>query len=978
MNVASDTIIWCSYAGIFSLNRAVLPTGVISLRPPRIVRYEPALAIIGLTLLFLHRLALTDLILARGDTFAYFYPYWHARSAAFMAGELPLWSPDLFMGVPLLANSQIGTFYPPNWLVAPFSPPDGLRISILLHVTWAMAGTYLLARRALGTDRLAALLAAAVFGLGGYIGGHVEQINQLQGLSWMPWLFLLFDRAIHSPVRGTLFLGMGLSLQFFTGHTQTVFITVSGLGIYALCSRQGRAFATLFGAGFVALLLSMPQLLPTLEMTGVSNRRGGLNPNQATAFSLSPFVLGRGMLPSYDLMIFGEYVAYAGVIGLGLAVVGMFASLPHPRPLSHVNGERGENSLRSLFSLVWGRTAGSGVRSIQPRFLHRIRWGQPLSARVTWMIIALVGLALAFGVYNPLYWWLATLPGFNLFRVPARWLALFALAAAMLAALGLQSLNGTARPRVKILVLAAVVILLLMIASALTLRQPDLTPVSLPTTLTFVGWGAALIVLLALLWMRQRTLLVAAALIELLLAAFVLPYNDLSSPEVFDHPRFTTYQLLAYKQQSDSPIFGRLLSISELLYDPGDRFALEARFRALGMSQEATRTAFTAIKMQDTLAANLPVLYGLPSADGFDGGLLPTSYYTAFTSLLLPEGELRSIDGRLREILARPESCEGACIPDQRWLNLMNVHYLITDKIHDLWLNDIAYDTTFKYSLDAGQRLHFEVVPPFEATVLHLLVRCPDDNCPAFTARLTDSGGMVMTVEGQVERQHENQHLLQLPLEVAFAPLALALEADAPVTVAATTLVDTRTGDFQQLQPMPWQRVLSSDIELYQNTAPLPRAFVVHDVRFVPDNDVGSEMALDGMRDAAFNPAVTAYISGDAAPVAALADADTATPTPVVTEYSPTRVAVTTQTDAPAYLVLADAYYPGWTATVNGEPAEVRRADVMFRAVAIPEGESRVVFEYRPSWFPSALIVGGLLWLLVGGVLIIQKQYKIP
>lgn len=928
---------------------------MIRLRASTIIRLAPALttacAIVGLTLLFFHRLAFTDLILARGDTFAYFYPYWHARSAAFLAGQLPLWSPDLFMGVPLLANSQVGTLYPPNWLVTPFSPPDGVRISILLHVAWALTGTYLLARRSLGADRLAALLAASIFGLGGYLGGHVEQINQLQGLAWLPWLFLLLERAVDTGLRGTLLLGMALALQFLTGHTQTVFISVYGLGIYALCARQTRALLLLVGAGFAALLLAIPQLVPTLEMTAVSNRRGGLNPNQATAFSLSPFVFGRGMLPSYDRLIFGEYVTYAGVIGLGLALIGALSGAGNTIMERRVLPLRSQNGI-----------------------LRRIGWGRPLSPRVTWLVVGLVGLALAFGLYNPLYWWLATLPGFNLFRVPARWLALFALAAAMLAALGLQSLRSQPRPDFRKLALAAAVLIGLMVSTALTLRQPDLTPVSLPTALTLAGWAAALVVLLVLLQLRQPRLLAAATLIELLLASQVLPYNDLSSPEVFNRPRFPAQQLLAYQQETNTPVSGRLLSISQLLFDPGDRDALAARFAASGMSEDAIHTAFTAIKMQDTLAANLPMLYGLPSADGFDGGLLPTGYYTAFTSLLLPPDELRTIDGRLREILARPESCEGACIPEQRWLNLMNVHYLITDKIHDLWLDDIAYDTTFKRSLDDDDGLNFEVVPPFEATALHLLARCPSAGCPTLTAALTGAGGETISASGVQTSQLEDQRLLRLPFDSAFAPTAVRLQADAPLTVTAATLVDNRTGDFQQLQPVPWQRILSSDIELYQNTAAQPRAFIVHEAQVVPDDEIGTEMALEAMSNPAFDPAAAVVLSGDDLTPAAESVPDANNGTAVFIEYTAARISLTAQTSAPGYLVLADAYYPGWTVTVNGEPADVLRADVMFRAAAVPAGESLVVFEYQPWWLPGALIAGGLLWLAAGAVILIRKE----
>ncbi|MBK8027795.1 MAG: YfhO family protein [Chloroflexi bacterium] len=79
------------------------------------------------------------------------------------------------------------------------------------------------------------------------------------------------------------------------------------------------------------------------------------------------------------------------------------------------------------------------------------------------------------------------------------------------------------------------------------------------------------------------------------------------------------------------------------------------------------------------------------------------------------------------------------------------------------------------------------------------------------------------------------------------------------------------------------------------------------------------------------------------------------------------------ETDAPGLLLLADAYYPGWTATVDGQPAPVYRADVMFRAVPVPAGSHEVVFDYRPWWLPGILIGGGALWLLAIGAAIFLK-----
>ncbi len=896
------------------------------------------LALIALTLVFFYRLAFTNLILARGDTFIYFYPYWYIRNAALMSGHLPLWSPDVFMGVPLLANSQVGTFYPLNWLVAPFSPPDGIRLSILFHVAFAAIGVYALARR-LGLSRLAAFTAGALFAFGGYMGSHVEQINQLQGLAWMPLLIYLLDRALKRPLPNTILLGAALALQFFSGHTQTVFISAVALAIYALCTRPVRGLITLAFAGIVALVLAIPQLWPTLEMTGVSDRRGGLNINQATAFSFSPFVTGRGLLPSYDALIFGEYVSYPGVIGLGLAIVGAF----------------------------WRRGDLTG----RP-YTRRIQW--PFAPRVTWLIMALIGLAFAYGLYDPLYWLIGTLPGFNLFRVPARWLVLFALGTSMLAGLGIDSIRTPHPPapsptqagrgeknaglgRTRRTIYAAILIIIggLAGASFLTLHQNDGTPVSLPTTLTLIGWGVALIVLLIGVWRRIPILLVGAAVIELWLAAQIMPYNALVPPDAYSAQRFTESQLVADDQGQNPP--GRVLSISNDLFDPGDRAALEAQYAALGMSKDAVGLAFDTVKLKETIAANLPLLWGIQSVDGYDGGLLPTAYYTAFTSLFLPQGELRTVDGRLREILAKPE-CNGACIPDQRWLALMGVRYLITDKVYDTVSSGIFFDN----QLTGNREATYQNPQGFIADRIEI-------NCGICTIKLDFGDGLVHKIVGA------DTSPKLWTIEPPGAPTTVHVEIgnDLIDTIRGVTLVDSRTGDFQELTPDPWTRVLSSDIKMYQNGEVMPRALFMTEEQFVADSDLGTEDALKIMRDSSFNPNTQVVISGTDSQQGIWPALNTSSSD--VIEYTDTRVAVSVDANYPGYLLLTDAYYPGWKATVNGVDTPVERADVMFRAVQVPAGHSTVVFEYRPAWLPLALIIGGVGWLIaLVGVVALRKS----
>ncbi len=85
----------------------------------------------------------------------------------------------------------------------------------------------------------------------------------------------------------------------------------------------------------------------------------------------------------------------------------------------------------------------------------------------------------------------------------------------------------------------------------------------------------------------------------------------------------------------------------------------------------------------------------------------------------------------------------------------------------------------------------------------------------------------------------------------------------------------------------------------------------------------------------------------------------------------PNGVTIDANLDAPGYLVLADTWYPGWQATVDGRPVELLRANYAFRAVWLTAGEHVVEMRYRPRlWMVGAAISGvsGLICGLGAGV----------
>lgn len=67
-----------------------------------------------------------------------------------------------------------------------------------------------------------------------------------------------------------------------------------------------------------------------------------------------------------------------------------------------------------------------------------------------------------------------------------------------------------------------------------------------------------------------------------------------------------------------------------------------------------------------------------------------------------------------------------------------------------------------------------------------------------------------------------------------------------------------------------------------------------------------------------------------------------------IISYTNTRITVEADGPDGGWVVLNDVWHPWWFAEIDGRPAELLRANVLFRAVEVPQGRHRVTFEFRP------------------------------
>jgi hypothetical protein len=278
------------------------------------------LALIAVILCYFRRILWTpEYVYGELDIRRHFFFFKLVSYELVRGGELPLWLPHIYCGMPLLAASQVTPFYPVDLALMLTRAPLNMVFNweLLIHLLAAQIFSYLLFKRMLG-NRVAATFGAIwfwnVFFLNSIDTGDALNIRAML-LAPVVFYFVEAGLAADWRPRDFLFGSLALAMQVLCGGLQNTFYTMVAAAAYVafrlLCRAKDGEDVVRPAVGFTAMIvlglaISGVQLLPAWEYGRLSVRSTpvqwfkywAITPYQLIGY-LVPMFEGRGREHGY-------------------------------------------------------------------------------------------------------------------------------------------------------------------------------------------------------------------------------------------------------------------------------------------------------------------------------------------------------------------------------------------------------------------------------------------------------------------------------------------------------------------------------------------------------------------------------------------------------------------------------------------------------------------------------------------------------
>ena len=567
-----------------------------------------SLILAALLIIIFRDVIFSDAVFVRRDISRYYYPLRHLAAEIFRSGQVPLWNPNIFCGMPFLATIQSVIFYPLSLMHYLMDPARALSLFIILHLFLSGLFMYLFARSR-NISMGGSFIAAFSFTFSGYMMSVINLTISLSAIAWFPLAMLLFFRTLKTrDYRDSLWLSLVMVIMFLAGEPAvaiSMFSIMLAASLYLLLERLVKEKLLdrflivnflLVSAAFLSLAAF--QILPAIEFFRMTQRMD-IGLTEATIWSIPPTDLLSLFVPFFNDFSYYYFNYWAVQVWL-------------------------DNYYTGITIIMLGLFAVAAIR--KDRLVQFL------------CVIALLSLAISLGknflLYPLLY---KTVPFVRLMRYPVRFFFVFTFAVCVLSGIGYDRLRQLVRDPVAasrarafliaaILFVGAALVLTLAAANiqapladkleALAAKDPGLKRsqfymlvhadiFNLRRSLMYMGYFG----LFVFLWFRTKYKNFAAAAIFLLITLDLLLTNTGYEP-MLDRDYFKAPTGNLEYIMNDKSLFRVLPSPSVV-----DKFNIIKE----GTYSEATRA------MKDRFMTNRMVEYGMYYAGGYESAILKRS-----------------------------------------------------------------------------------------------------------------------------------------------------------------------------------------------------------------------------------------------------------------------------------------------------------------------------------------------------------------
>jgi hypothetical protein len=915
--------------------------------PIKTTLIHSALVFLGFSLLygaFFSPVIFSGRLLAPGDGLIYYVPAFY--------GPKTLWTDLISAGYPLMADPQNMNWYPPAMLLS-WIPGSWNAFVILAYV---LAGSFAYCYAyTLTSSILAAIVTGVIFSMSGFMMSHLGHITMIHAAAWMPLFICAIERLRHRFSRFWWAIGvLALACCFLGGHPQMI-LYMMGMGFFYALFLGGQAvsgrwqyYRWVAGLFAVGLGLCAIQILPTAELSSLSVRStmtfGDFSsfsfPKKQTLQLLFPYLFGSGYEPPYGVFagpFWGEWflteiTGYVGLLPIPLVIIAL---------LSRRNGR----SLRGYQGVV-----------------------------LFWFWFGLIALILTFGRDIFLGRMFYHVPLYNKFRAPARHFVEYSLAVSVLAGFGIAAIQR--RWVSKRVILRAMMgsggIMLLSLISMIVLYSdwrswaatsgfPDLQlwpwknpAVGIPLVLFGLGIMALSV------WSRWRDRRWSQLLLIVVL--------------MLDVGSFGWF----WEWQVGSPQAQRLQPVA---------MAGQYRDQLNATHQRLLSDAESAFTNPNAIFPNMTRLWGVPNASGYSPLLLSrVSELMQISSngslLKFPATSSdRSLDLMAVKYLLMSSPIVPSSSSDMTWaatdLQLSLGNGACAPSMPTIAKIDLADQPRIVTEIGLVSSMGCSVTIPDGAEVAKIQVtdtKGKVTNYPLLAGRdVAETAYDCSDVRPKMQHQrppvfkdlaapnclvHQYVKRLSLPqsekirhLEIKWTYPSGVLQVNqislfdrANQTTIPISRVDLSSAKWKKsIEQVPGNT-------LYINNQVLPRTWLVSESIALKPEQILTAIRTSKLPDGRqYDPSKMALVEDSMAVMKS--SVTTPTDRAEILKLAETQVKIQTQSAVPTFLILSDVYYPGWKATIDGQPTKVYETNYVQRGVQVPAGDHVIEYRFDPMSF---------------------------